>query len=405
MKLFKLENIINCRGTICCARTVIILLFLFLISPCYAANNKIKEIESKIKQKTQVLVQKKENLRSLKKKLRSLNHKEDFLADQLANTQTKLKKTSNDIDDVQYQISSNRSQLRQIKNKIEQLDQNLNEQKQLLSIRLRDIYETRDINYLSILLGSDSFSDLINKVDFLKTIIDNDLLILSRIQDTQRKRVIEKVRYQQRIQRKLYLRQELGDKENELKNIETTRKNLLWDVIQERKSVHNYVVELEHTTKEMELQIEELIREKQKSNIENKITSPYSASGRFSWPVSSRYITSPYGWRSHPVYGRIKFHTGIDIAAVYGSAISAAYDGVVIFSGWYGGYGYAVIIDHGGGYSSLYGHCSALYAKNGQKVSRGQKIAAVGSTGLSTGPHLHFEVRQNGTPINPRSKL
>lgn len=389
----------------CQAVSIFLILILSLNYFCYAANPKVKIIESKIKQKVQVLEGKRENLRVLKKKLRSLNYKEDFFSDQLANTQNKIKKTSDDIDGVKYQISSNRTQLKQIKEKLDELDQNLGLQKNSISNRLRDIYETRSVNYLSILFGSDSFSDLINRIDFLRTIVDNDLAIISRIQDVQRLKTIEKVKYQQKIQEKLELKEKLNGKEYELKNIETTRKGLLWEVIQERKSVKNYVVELEHTTKELEEQLEALIREKQRLNIQNKVTSPYSASGTFSWPTSSKYITSSYGWRNHPIYGRVKFHTGIDIAASWGSAIYATCSGVVIYSGWYGGYGNAVIIDHGGGYSSLYGHCSSIHVRQGQKVSTGEKIASVGSTGQSTGPHLHFEIRQNGTPVNPRSKL
>jgi murein DD-endopeptidase MepM/ murein hydrolase activator NlpD len=107
----------------------------------------------------------------------------------------------------------------------------------------------------------------------------------------------------------------------------------------------------------------------------------------------------------HPIRGRVIFHSGIDIGAMYGTAIYATASGKVIYSGWYGGYGNAVVIDHGGGYSSLYGHCSTLYVSNGQTVRQGATIASVGSTGMSTGPHLHFEVRQRGIPIDPRSKI
>lgn len=112
-------------------------------------------------------------------------------------------------------------------------------------------------------------------------------------------------------------------------------------------------------------------------------------------------ITSGFGWRMHPVLGYERFHAGIDIGADYGSTIYAAEQGLVIFAGWYGGYGNAVIIDHGGGITTLYGHTSELYVSEGQTVQRGQAIAAVGSTGLSTGPHLHFEVRREGEPTDP----
>jgi murein DD-endopeptidase MepM/ murein hydrolase activator NlpD len=112
-------------------------------------------------------------------------------------------------------------------------------------------------------------------------------------------------------------------------------------------------------------------------------------------------ITSSFGWRMHPILGYEKFHSGIDFGADYGSVIYAADSGKVISAGWYGGYGNAVIIDHGKGITTLYGHASELYVSEGQVVQKGTPIAAVGSSGFSTGPHLHFEVRANGEPTDP----
>lgn len=379
-------------------------LFLFSFCACLAKTKK-EIIESKIhqiKSKRQQIEVKKQSLR---KQLRGLNEKENFLSDQLAGTRRKLKKTNDDIEYVKSELVLNRLQLKQIKNKILDLDQNLSAEKTLLSGRLRDIYETREIDYLSILFGANDFADFINRADFLRIIVNNDLYLISRIQDVQRQKNEEKVNYQKKIQEKILLKSRLDSKEYELKSVETTRKNLLWDVIEQRKSVRGYIVELEHTTRELEAQLEELIRAQSRLSEQKNPSLRYSASGRFTWPTASRYITSSFGWRSHPIYGRLKFHTGIDIAASYGSSICAACDGVVIYSGYYGGYGYTVIINHGSGYSSLYAHCSSLYARYGQKVAQGQKIAAVGSTGTSTGPHLHFEIRQEGVPVNPRSKM
>ncbi|WP_299491359.1 peptidoglycan DD-metalloendopeptidase family protein [Acaryochloris sp. IP29b_bin.137] len=116
-------------------------------------------------------------------------------------------------------------------------------------------------------------------------------------------------------------------------------------------------------------------------------------------------ITSNFGYRSHPIFGTGRFHAGTDFGAPTGAPIFAADSGTVIVAEWYGGYGNTVIIDHGNGLTTLYGHCSELYVTVGQGVQRGQTIAAVGSTGLSTGPHLHFEVRQQGEPVEPLAYL
>jgi murein DD-endopeptidase MepM/ murein hydrolase activator NlpD len=125
---------------------------------------------------------------------------------------------------------------------------------------------------------------------------------------------------------------------------------------------------------------------------------------RFSWPVSGR-ISARYGMRIHPIYRRRMMHTGLDIAAPYGTSIRAALNGRVTFVGWKGGYGKAVIIEHPNGYETLYGHCSRILVKRGQTVKKGERIAKVGTTGVSTGPHVHFEVRKGGRRTNPESVL
>ena len=129
-----------------------------------------------------------------------------------------------------------------------------------------------------------------------------------------------------------------------------------------------------------------------------------SKPGALAWPVNGR-VSSPFGYRVHPIFGTRRLHTGIDIAAGSGTAIKAAEAGTVILSGPYGGYGNAVVIDHGGGLSTLYAHQSRIAVSRGTKVSRGQVVGYVGCTGFCTGPHLHFETRENGTPVDPMRYL
>ncbi len=129
-----------------------------------------------------------------------------------------------------------------------------------------------------------------------------------------------------------------------------------------------------------------------------------SRPGAIGWPVSGA-VTSPFGYRTHPIFGTRRLHTGVDIGVGYGTPIAAAEDGVVILAAPYGGYGNAVVIDHGGGLSTLYAHQSSIAVSNGSQVSRGQVIGYVGCTGYCTGAHLHFETRENGTPVDPMKYL
>jgi murein DD-endopeptidase MepM/ murein hydrolase activator NlpD len=165
---------------------------------------------------------------------------------------------------------------------------------------------------------------------------------------------------------------------------------------QERAAYERALAELERNSREIEAMIQRLQRSPAGRT---RFMRPWR--GSFMRPVAGP-IVSGFGYRIHPIYKVRAFHNGLDIAAPTGTPIHAAGAGYVIHSGWWGGYGNCVIIDHGGGVSTVYGHCSSLVAQAGQKVRRGQVIAAVGSTGLSTGPHLHFEVRHSGKPVPPQ---
>ncbi|MHC5725672.1 MAG: M23 family metallopeptidase, partial [Nostoc sp.] len=167
--------------------------------------------------------------------------------------------------------------------------------------------------------------------------------------------------------------------------------------------------QLERDSKNLEVLIQQKVAEARATEAAQSKTNSRTSfiirgTGIMTYP-SDAPTSSPFGWRIHPILGYRRFHAGLDFAASYGSTIRAADSGTVIFAGWYGGYGRALIIDHGNGMTTLYGHTSELYVTEGQAVERGQAIGAVGSTGFSTGPHLHFEVRRDGTPVDPANYL
>jgi murein DD-endopeptidase MepM/ murein hydrolase activator NlpD len=146
------------------------------------------------------------------------------------------------------------------------------------------------------------------------------------------------------------------------------------------------------------------VAKKKPAPAQNSSGSVQKASRSFRWPVMGK-INSPFGWRRHPITRRRDFHTGLDIKAGTGTVIRSSREGQVVYSGWMGGYGKVIVVEHSGGQKTLYAHCSSLLVKQGTYISVGQNVARVGATGRTTGPHLHFEVRNGNSPVNPLQYL
>lgn len=188
------------------------------------------------------------------------------------------------------------------------------------------------------------------------------------------------------LQKKAYVEQKTAEQEQ-----------LYQEALAEKSRLDAEYEELQRNSQEITAMI-------QRMEQEGRMMASAHGSGQFTWPCYGE-ITSPFGWRVHPIWGTEIFHAGIDIGADYGQPIVAADSGTVIYAGWMGGYGNAVMIDHGGGLVTLYGHNSSLTVGVGENVSKGQTIALAGSTGNSTGPHCHFEVRIHGEVTSPLNYL
>lgn len=268
--------------------------------------------------------------------------------------------------------------------------------------RLRAMDENNAASYIDLLLNSQSLSDFVARVETIREITEHDQGVINRmvsLRDSVEASKNEVVAYRAEQQ--------------EARNLVQGKQDALNAKIAEKtsymKALEKDVAKYEQMEKAAAAQEESL--KASVSAVSSRGT--VSSSGRiiydggvFCWPAPSyTYISSEFGYRIHPVYGTKKYHSGMDMAAPGGSPILAAANGTVRFAGWNGGYGYCVIIDHGNGIQTLYGHSSKLLVSKGQTVTRGQKIALVGTTGTSTGNHLHFEVLNNGTPTNPRPYL
>jgi murein DD-endopeptidase MepM/ murein hydrolase activator NlpD len=273
-----------------------------------------------------------------------------------------------------------------------------------LEERLVQLYESNEASELEILLQAQSFSDLLEQLDYFRAIGQQDKRIadtikrlqiemrLARQQTAATKAEVSKATaiLAQKTEEQRAARAALLAQQAALAAARQSKEGLLTDVRQQRHANEEDLQAMQAAS----AAIAARIRNSQGGSSGGGGTP---SAGGLIWPVSGP-ITSGFGWR----WGRM--HEGIDIGAACGTAIHAAASGTVIYAGWMGGYGNITIIDHGGGIATAYGHQSALYVGGGS-VSQGQAIGAVGSTGHSTGCHLHFEVRVNGTPVNPLNYL
>ena len=291
---------------------------------------------------------------------------------------------------LQAKINDNQAKLAKKKAEVEQ-------RKKIYSQRLRQIYINGQVNYLDVLLGAKDFGDFSSRMYLLQKIVSSDIAMLQQLQ---------------KDEAEIKSRQEQLDAE--MKEIKSTKaeleaKRARANKLKEQRSYMLYKAQEEEQQSQSEYERLLAISENITAMLRNMESSGGGSSssggtGRFMWPCRGE-ITSYFGWRTHPIFGTTKYHSGMDIAVDYGTPIMAADSGTVIYSGWLGGYGYAVMIDHGSGLVTLYAHNQSLNVYEGQYVTKGTCIAYAGSTGYSTGPHCHFEVRLHGEVTEPLNYL
>ncbi|MBF2006426.1 MAG: peptidoglycan DD-metalloendopeptidase family protein [Chlorogloeopsis fritschii C42_A2020_084] len=339
---------------------------------------------------------------SIKKERDRLTNLQKVVKEQLNGLQQNLKATNSQIQNSQLQLKQATEYLQQLEAKLATAEVSYYEQQAATIARLRFLQRSPTNQGWAVLLQSQNVGDFISRRRSLKLIFQADQKILVKL--AAQAKQINKQRTeveQQKNQIALIQQQLLAQQAN------TQAQAGLQQELMQRLNSDRLALEAAQTQLEKDSQaIAALIQQKiaaaaAKTNSRKNFIQ---GTGIFAYP-SNAPTSSPFGWRIHPILGYRRFHAGLDFAASYGSTIRAADSGTVIFAGWYGGYGRAVIINHGNGITTLYGHCSELYVTEGQSVQRGQAIAAVGSTGLSTGPHLHFEVRKHGTPVDPMAYL
>lgn len=282
--------------------------------------------------------------------------------------------------------------------KLEKKQQEMQERMLIYRKRLRDIYINGQINYLDVLLGAKDFSDFSSRMYLLQKIISRDLELLEKLKQDAAEINSRKEQLAAEMKEIKATQTELEAKKAKVNKLREQRAYMLYKAQEEEQSSQEEYERL--------LAISENIASMLR-NMENAgggAPAGQGGTGQFMWPCNGP-ITSYYGWRTHPIFGTTKYHSGMDIAVDSGTPIHAADSGTIVYSGWLGGYGNCVMIDHGGGLVTLYAHNSALNVGEGQYVSKGTVVAYAGSTGYSTGPHCHFEVRLHGELTEPLNYL
>ncbi len=373
-----------------------------------------------------------------------------------------INEVSSQLSRVSNDIAQTEAGLRQAEIDLKATKQRILAREGMIDTRVRMMYTDGMVSYLDVLMSSNNFSDFLARADSLRMIVEQDQDILQQQEQDKQAVIITqkqlntdytraKSLYAEKAQRK----QELNAKENEKQvliakynaqienadDISTEQEQQLWALADQRATLFKEKTAVEAREREEQAQAEARARAAEEarraaaaaaarvaasaptdtsasdsnsgsdsgtdSGGDSSGNYQPSGSGMMTMPVVGARISSPFGYRIHPITGEYKMHTGIDLAAAQGTPIYAADGGTVVVASWMNGYGNVVIIDHGNGIQTLYAHIrdGGTVVSVGQSVGRGDKIAEVGSTGNSTGPHCHFEVRVNGTPVDPMGYL
>jgi murein DD-endopeptidase MepM/ murein hydrolase activator NlpD len=312
--------------------------------------------------------------------------------DRLITKQIELSRTQRALEHQETQLNYTTSSIQYLQRDLDSTIGKTTRLGKLMGVRIRHWFKGGRVSMVQQVLSSESVSDMVDTLYFQERILSQDARIFNAL-----KRETNALKAKQRS-----LLSERQKKATSVGEIRRLKVNLYAQKVEEERMKQRYASDAKYyEKKERELlaeseKIEELLR--------GYLKGVKGSTGRFIWPVVGR-ITSGFGYRIHPIHHTRLNHTGLDISRPNGTPIKAADGGRVVMAGWYGGYGKCIIINHGKGHATLYGHLSRLGVSRGTNVGKGQTIGAVGSTGYSTGAHLHFEVRINGRPVNPRRYL
>ena len=309
---------------------------------------------------------------------------------EISDLQNRLSDLDQQLDKALLQVDSIDVETDKTEEALQISDEALEKKEAILNKRLRAMYKMNIFSICELFLNADSLEDGFVRLDMLQRIYEQDRRQIESLKVAKRKRIEKQKVYEAVKYNKLKVATELRKTEMQLSELLELSNAYQKKLLQDHAALEEQEDELLATSKGIE-------------TVLMNFKSDYTYFGsNLKWPAIGHYkLASVYGMREHPIYHKPKMHTGVDISTPFDAPITTAEDGIVILSRWYGSYGKTIIVDHGSGYVTLYAHNNNLVAKEGDVVKRGQILSLAGSTGNSTGPHLHFEVRINGKPVNP----
>lgn len=357
---------------------------------------------------------KSKSVTDLKGNLKSIERKKGQVAKQLNQTKKQVRivrgdlaQVNNKLDEVQValeqttdKLQDGRKEQKTLSERLSIASKDLADTKEKVRQRLRWYYVHGQESNLSLLVNSKSAGDLATWKDLMERVAEKDRKLFQDYKNLRAEIAGKKMRQDRLVTEIKGLVDTQHRQKGQLNEVKADKEQILGDLRQKQAELQKILNQLAADAAAIESQIEAYMRAQRASG---KVVGP-APKGKFQRPCSGR-LTSSFGMRFHPILKKSRLHAGVDFGAPSGSPIVAAQTGVVIAAQRMRGYGNVVIIDHGGGLSTTYAHCSRFFVGKGAKVSRGQRIASVGATGLATGPHLHFEVRVNGKPVNPMRYL
>lgn len=366
-----------------------------------------EELDRKIKEEERQMEILERHAQRQQELLKASKNREDAYLQELSRFDQKRKAAEQSISLLDLKRKKVLGEISEMEKEISKLKKEIERIKSFLEERLVTIYKFGGAAELNLLLSSQNVSDALNTGHLLRRLADQDEKLIGSAER-------ESLRIQELVDglaaRERDLKAKKRDMAAQKKRLESAlqeRNSLLKKLRENQQAYKQSLKEAEEDQREIQAKIQSYIRAKEelaRANRPGDMPPLPSHSGRFQWPVRGK-ITSPFGTRVHPIFKTKTVHTGIDISAPNGTPVKAAGTGDVLYSGWLRGYGQIIIMDHGGGYSTVYAHLSRISVSEGQRITAGQVIGNVGDTGVTTGAHLHFEVRIKGDAKDPLKYL